>query len=245
MKERDFPEEKIEAGGQRVIAAKIECSGCAAVGYYPRKRGAARRPPAAIAAHFRAQGWNLRGAKVRCPECARRRPRAEEKGQGMVKAVQKQASPVAFGVPVDPASVAGSVVLLPAAAALEDKQLINMKLMEVYDNPAVGYRPGWSDTIVARDLGVRKDWVAEVRDLMFGPPGSSPQLDAFFEGVSAVEKRAAEVLADQVAACRRVDAVSAEVGKIAADLRISFAGLRDMISALQKQGDAIKAGMGR
>lgn len=155
MRDLSFSEEMIEAGGQRVIAAKIECSSCPAVGYYPRKRGAARRPPDAIAMHFRKQGWNLKGAKVRCPKCARRRPRAHEEGQEMVKTVQKRAAPVvALGVPFDPVLVEGHVVFMPPAASLEDKQVINMKLMEVYDRPDVGYKPGWSDALVARDLGV-------------------------------------------------------------------------------------------
>ncbi|HEV7251407.1 MAG TPA: hypothetical protein VGN93_30900 [Shinella sp.] len=246
MKEMDFPEEFIEAGGQRVMAAKIECSGCAAVGYYPRKRGAARRPPAAIVVHFRKQGWNLKGARVRCPECARRRPRAEEEGKSMVKTVHKRAAPVvAFGVPVDPATIADSVVIMPPAASLEDKQLINMKLMEVYDNPDVGYRPGWSDSIVARDLGVRTEWVADVRSLMFGPPGSSPQLDAFFEAAAEAEKRFADLRTEQAAACRTVDSMRSDLEKLGAEIRTNFAELRDFVANVQKQGEAIKTGLGR
>lgn len=243
MRDLSFSEETIEAGGQRVIAAKIECSCCPAVGYYPRKRGAARRPPDAIAAHFRKQGWNLKGSKVRCPECARRRPRAHEE-QMMVRKVPKSS----IGEPVDvllvPAVGEGGEPLRPMTT-LEDKQVINMKLMDVYDRPEVGYKPGWSDALVARDLGVQKEWVADIRALMFGPHGSSAALDAFFEGVAEVQKIAGSIQSAQTEACRAVADLRAQLDTIDGDLRSEYIGVRDLVSSVQKLGDAVRAEIAR
>ena len=141
--------------------------------------------------------------------------------------------------------VAGGGEPLRTKASLEDKQVINMKLMEVYDRPEVGYKPGWSDAVVARDLGVQKEWVADIRALMFGPHGSNAALDAFFEGVAEIRKRAADMQAEQTEACRAVASVRTQIDTIDRDLRAKYAEDRDFAASVLKLGEAIKAEMGR
>lgn len=56
------------------------------------------------------------------------------------------------------------------------KKLINDKLHEVYPELDAGYAPGWSDRRVATDLGAKVEWVAYIREEMFGPE-TKPKVD--------------------------------------------------------------------
>jgi hypothetical protein len=52
----------------------------------------------------------------------------------------------------------------------DDRRVIYDKLNDHYETaPQTGYRGGWNDARVARDLGVPVEWVAKVRDDLLGP----------------------------------------------------------------------------
>lgn len=51
----------------------------------------------------------------------------------------------------------------------QDKRVIISKLEEVYEDEERGYRRGWNDAKVAKDLGVEQEWVELVRAAIFGP----------------------------------------------------------------------------
>lgn len=78
---------------------------------------------------------------------------------------------------------------VPREMSREDRRVIFEKLNETYVDEASGYAPGWSDNRVAIDLGVPRAWVAKVRDEMFGPIGTNPDMTAFL-------KEAEDLLAD-------------------------------------------------
>ena len=57
----------------------------------------------------------------------------------------------------------------------DERRLIIEKMMEVYINETVGYKTDWSDDKVAKDMGVPRVWVAQVRDETFGPSDVNEQ----------------------------------------------------------------------
>lgn len=74
----------------------------------------------------------------------------------------------------------------PREMGREDRRIITDKLDEVYDEKAVRYRSPWTDAAVARDLGVPRAWVGEVREQFFGPEGSNPEFDDFLEKAAPI-----------------------------------------------------------
>lgn len=63
----------------------------------------------------------------------------------------------------------------------DDRRVIWLKLQEVYKDETSGYKPGWNDTRVARDLAVPVSWVKAVRDENFGALADNPETRAIVE----------------------------------------------------------------
>lgn len=90
----------------------------------------------------------------------------------------------------------------PRKSTLDERKIINSKLMDVYGDAS--YSRGWSDERVAKDLGVPRAWVAEVRDAFFGPDldeEAAAAETAALKALKYAEKAHADlvVLADRVA----------------------------------------------
>ena len=108
----------------------------------------------------------------------------------------------------------------------EDRRIVAEKIGDVYVD--TGYIAPWTDDLVARDLGVPRAWVAEVRDFMFGPANENPELveyrRAFSEWKADYEKYRAELVAHTTQTThlrntsldlqRRADAVFAQQNRI-------------------------------
>ena len=195
MSGRRFPEVDIGEGGEHLLAHEITCSVCGAVAYFPFKRRVEFRPPHAIAAHFRVEGWSV-GAKSRTDLCpvhavARRgrRPastKTPEETKPMTTPVKAAASPAA--PKADP----------PKTMSRADRRIVHAKIAEVYDDRHERYFDGWTDAKGAADLGqhVPVAWVREIRDLDFGPEGSNPMFDDFLkrQAAFATDREAVQAL---------------------------------------------------
>lgn len=115
----------------------------------------------------------------------------------------------------------------PAVAPSNDqKRKINAKLFEVYEGPEHGYAAGWGDQRVADELKVPRAAVAEIREQFFGPAKDSPDVRAFLE-------RSEVIFAEAASIERRVS-----------DLVREAAALKDSVTALRKEHDAIKKAVG-
>ncbi|MBP1841995.1 hypothetical protein J2046_000239 [Rhizobium petrolearium] len=221
MSERIFPEQRIEAGGVTAVAYRIECSSCEAVGFYPQKRLGIRRPPHAITEHFRGMKWSV-GSGARkdlCPECARRRkPKKEKVMADMTAAAKPQAD--------NPRAEK------PREMTRDDRRIINDKLDEVYGKDC--YKSPWCDATVAKDLGVPRDWVAQVRDQFFGPEGSNPLFDEYLTARDRLDQQ--------------FDAVTtayAGIAKAFEEYSKAFSQLREDIGAVRLLGRRIERELGR
>lgn len=163
MNGRSFPIERIDKDGNHCLAAKIECCQCEAVAFSSSRGGL---NPKAHEQHFRGLGWSVGNGPRRdmCPECQKRKPNLKV-------------------VKMEPAHKAEA----PREMSREDRRIITSKLDDVYLDGK--YSTPWTDAAVARDLGVPRAWVSEVRDQFFGPEGSNPEFDDFLI-------KAAPVIAD-------------------------------------------------
>jgi hypothetical protein len=85
----------------------------------------------------------------------------------------------------------------PSGPSREERRLIFAQLEDVYVNETEGYKAGWSDGRVARELGYPTDWVKVVRDENFGALPDNPEFRALVEeanGIFAsIKETAAEV----------------------------------------------------
>lgn len=194
---RLFDEVTIPYGDSQTKAMKITC-GCGAVGYFPHERGPSRKPPIAAAQHFQNKGWQVGSVPKKdvCPQCLRKPKRKE----GTTMATHK---PVA----AEP----------PREMTREDRRIINDKLDSVYSKDA--YKAPWTDSAVAKDLGVPRDWVAQVRDQFFGPAGSNPLFDEYLTQRDSLKLEFATITAEQksladrfVSLCGKVDELE-RIGK--------------------------------
>jgi hypothetical protein len=168
MRERQFERVSVWHGNERRSAYRIECSRCGGFELF-RYHGARHAPPKAAEQRFRGLGW-LIGRRAKddvCPSClaapSKPAPRAARPAP-VLKLVPKQEATLNTQ-PQPPAPRAEP----PRAMSREEKRIINLKLHEVYVDERVGYVEGWTDSRIAKDLGVPRAWVSEVRDELFGP----------------------------------------------------------------------------
>lgn len=195
---RLFDEVTIPYGdGNQTQAMQIVCGcGCGAKAYFPHMTGTNRKPPSMAAKHFQNKGWLVGSVpkKDLSPQC-KRKPKRKDTAMATTQ----------------PAAEA------PREMSREDRRIINDKLDTVYSKDC--YKAPWTDVAVAKDLGVPRDWVAQVRDQFFGPAGSNPLFDDYltqrdllkqeFVSISTEQK----MLADRyVAFCNKVDELD-RIGK--------------------------------
>lgn len=57
----------------------------------------------------------------------------------------------------------------PRALTRDDRRIIFAKLEDCYIDEKAGYAAGWNDERVAKELGVPRAWIEEVREQNFGP----------------------------------------------------------------------------
>jgi hypothetical protein len=70
-----------------------------------------------------------------------------------------------------------------------DRRVIYEKMNEVYLDDK-GYAPPWTDETLAKDLGVPRAWVMQIREEMFGPLASNSNID---DAVKAARELAVEL----------------------------------------------------
>lgn len=162
MAQREFAyrHKAIGHGGVRKVST-ITCVGCRRVDEFVH---VGAKPAEAVEQYFRNHGWQV-GRTARkdvCPTC-----QLQPKKEKQVKQIE-----------VVPEIV---VAQSPRQMDRDDRRLIFAKIDEVYEKES--YVAPWSDASVARSLGVPRAWVSQVRDEMFGPAGSNPELDAYLTQV--------------------------------------------------------------
>lgn len=195
MSARAFPFDNIEREGQRFSAMRIECSKCGGTSHFVQT-GNKRRPPEAAQQYFRNHGWivgNGPRADV-CPSC---QPRKKPE----LKVVEAAEKPKA-----DP----------PREMTRVDRRIINDKLDEVYGEDK--YVSPWTDAAVARDLGVPRVWVEQVREEFFGPAGSNEEFDEFLEKAAPIiaeTKNLFRAAQSQLEQARAIEAKIADLEKLA------------------------------
>lgn len=169
MADRSFPFEKIRRDGLAYSAFRIDCAKCEAKTYMVQT-GNSRKPPIAAEQYFRNHGWKVgNGPRADfCPSCQNKKPELKVVPMEPMKAEQ------------------------PREMSRDDRRIIFQKIDEVYDDGR--YSAPWTDSAVARDLGVPKAWVSIVRDEMFGPEGSNAEFDDFLARAEPLLKEGRDLL---------------------------------------------------
>ena len=215
---RLFERAKIYRDGKSLETYRIRCGKCSKTADWVRNSGRFKCGPEhpGIARHFETEGWAVGGGSAadRCPTCLIVKP-GEKAVSSLRLVIQEEAALAA----------AKEKQNAPAEREMtrEDRRLILAKLNEVYLDEARGYERGWTDHKLATDLGCPKAWIAELREVNFGPARDNEEIREFAEKVKELgvesrklEKEAADIkqrsdrIGDEV---RRLERIAAEVGK--------------------------------
>lgn len=146
-------------------------------------------------------------------------------------------------LPEAPAVAPGSLPAHPAPASTPPRpitpaarRLINDRLETVYDDER-GYVDAWTDKRLAEEIGCPLKWVAEVRELMFGPLKVNPALAAEAAAAIEVVNRAAAQLADMKSERAALAGLLAEMdqkcARIEGDLGAAMAAVRRIEEAVR------------
>ncbi|MGV2109076.1 hypothetical protein ACQZ4X_23755 [Agrobacterium vitis] len=188
MTDRDFLEITIRCAGKVANAMKITCGCCASVAYFPQQNVTNQYVAIAAIQHFQTKGWVI-GRSPKEDFCPKHANPSKRKGATIMA---ENTAPVADK---------------PRDMSREDRAIIFDKLNEVYGKDA--YKAPWTDSMVAKDLGVPRDWVSVTRDAMFGPAGSNPLFDDFLLESARMESQFHTYASACEAATQAVDAQKA------------------------------------
>lgn len=186
---------------------RIVCGKCGDDDFVPAQEMGPTHPN--IARKFARAGWAVGSgfAADRCPACASAAAKTVSKGLPMIKTNATEPLPR----PAQPATVttAAASPAVPTAPAAMKITEVYMALSDAYDLTARGYKAGWSDERIARDLGVSLELVARRREQDFGPV----VVDTFGPDLTALER----LLVDEVAAVERLHLTLGEcIGRLKA-----------------------------
>jgi hypothetical protein len=191
--------------------------------------GASLLPPAAIEKKFTQKGWAV-GSNENwdtCPNCVNK----FSAKPALTIVPKEEPTPVEEVTPMKPEPKL--VVAEPRAMQRDDRRIIFEKLNGVYLDEKRGYDPEWSDHRVATDLGVPRIWVEQVREEMFGPVATNPNIEAFTKGLkelSAYKDQLSEV--ENVR--KQLDQLRTLIGGI------NIASMLDRINKLEKLSTEVK-----
>ena len=225
---RSFEETNEKYGTQWRRVATIRCRHCGEHDTISLKMGASLLPPAAIEKKFAQKGWAV-GSNENwdtCPNCVNKYA-----AKPALTIVPKEPTPVEEVIPMKPEPKL--VVTEPRAMQRDDRRIIFEKLNGVYLDEKRGYDPEWSDHRVATDLGVPRIWVEQVREEMFGPVATNPNIEAFTKGLkelSAYKDQLSEV--ENVR--KQLDQLRTLIGGI------NIASMLDRINKLEKLSTEVK-----
>lgn len=213
MADRTFLPTKRNVDGKWQMGLKVECSKQLAGCRNREEIFSSKGGTSQVMAYkkFAADGWHLGGgphADV-CPHCWAKMQEMRKATQDAAKPfvaednkpkettmnvqpVQKPSAIMAHTVLPGPAPSAMTITPHLDGADRTVKKLINDKLHEVYPQLDEGYAAGWSDRRVATDLGAKVEWVAYIREEMFGPE-KKPVRD-YTKEIGLLEEKGREIL---------------------------------------------------
>lgn len=162
-------------------------------------------PPEAVAKHMVQKGWTI-GSRLKCPDCGRNRPVRKKKGETATNirvktlseavAISKVMPIIAPGSQtnvIKPSSEppftakdfimkqpTGSSSLAVAQSQEETRRRLKRSVIEwlgeCYDEDKCCYKSGFSDASIAKETGAAPQFVAEIREDLYGPMGEPDDL---------------------------------------------------------------------
>jgi hypothetical protein len=213
MSQRYFAHDRITIDGKYIRAYRVQCSLCRRtekVQMNTQQSSGAGHDDEQLARRtqrkFEERGWAI-GKRERddlCCDCRVDKLKSETPSK-LIQFTAAAAAPdrtsdfpPAQSVPIPKAN--GHA----APLTREARRLIYMKLEEVYESESTGYKDGWSDDHVARDLELSLAWVETVRKENFGEWNDNPTLRGLIEETD-------KAIADSKAICAAVQTQSNEL----------------------------------
>lgn len=215
--QRRFPPSKRKIGEQLVPVHRLECFECGAEVFMNITKSTSI-PDEAVANYFRNKGWNIgrRADRCICATCVQKNLAAQRE-----KAAKSKAEKQTFKeADMKPENKNISPV---------DRRIIYSEIDGAYGNS--GYKPGYTDASLAEGLGVKVEWVAEIREHFFGPAVDHREAEAMIKRIDDAVATGKEMAESLIAA-------SEDLKQRATDL---IAGL----SALTEEARRVQAAMVR
>ncbi|MER2535509.1 MAG: hypothetical protein ABTQ31_10150 [Rhizobiaceae bacterium] len=192
MAQREFPMRRMLIDDHPATVTPIECHRCGVTARF-KHSGMKRKPAEAIEQYFRNHGWRV-GSVPRgdvCPDCQTR-----------------EKPPLAAAAPDDTV-----VAEPPRTMEREERRIVFAHIDQHYLPDRSGYAAPWTDARIAKDLGVPRAWVTEIRDQMFGPEGSNPDIEQFRADLSAAKAEFKDIRDQAATAAHAHNALDQRLGE--------------------------------
>lgn len=161
-------------------------------------------------------------------------PPATFLGNRMAAPVRVEAVAPAPKIPVVAPPVPAAPVAAEPARSMDkaDKRIIFTKLNDVYQDEEHGYSADWTDAKVAADLGVPVEWVAEIRELDFGPEFNAVAQTKAMEELASLQGKIDRSIAIVEAKFQRMEGLDQKIDAAIKDAKASNDRLEELLRNL-------------
>ena len=216
---RNFTERTEKYGSNWRTVATIKCRLCGTEDAIGIKGASALMPPVAIAKKFSQRGWDV-GQNEHWDTCAACLREQEKPKLKIVPKIEEKVAPMLKPEP-------------PRTMGREDRRIIFDKLNGVYLDEKRGYDTGWSDHKVSVDLGIPRAWVEQVREEMFGPINSNPDIEAFLKAARELQEIKTQI-ASLTALRDQLENIRTAIGGV------NLASVLDRVAKLEKTAAEVR-----
>ena len=215
-----FEEMSVPYGDSHRPVAQAVCRNCGVTQNVSLRAKSGLMPPGMVSKKFVERGWTVGSNKEWhiCPDCSNAKTPVK--------------IPILTVVKKENESMEAKEAVVKTMTR-EEKRIIYAKLNDVYADEKRGYESGWSDHKVATDLGVPRVWVEQVRDEMFGPVATNPEIEQFLKLEAEIN-----LLRNEVST---LSALKGQLINVEAGLkRIDTARLMDRLNSIDKLSAEVK-----
>ena len=188
--DRLFTEKHVERGDGKIRVQFIKCDECS--NEFDVTVTHSRKPEQALANMASRAGWqlNLKKQTVICPDC-------------------KEKTKVSKSASVSP----------PRQPTPTDRRNIFKAIEEAYDTSSSYYYEPVTDQSIAKQLGVPWAWVADQREMNFGPAGPDPKIKKLMDRADWLKEHVGKAEKAFYQIGDQLDSFKSELARIVAEIK--------------------------
>ena len=231
MARRNFLPIRERVDGRTVAYYKLECSSCDDDPPPIPCTAETAWPNQMVMKVARNKGWRIgkKDGEDVCPTCTRKARRANLR---LVDDIEQEPDVKLAAFPTADMPQPITIPMPTRSPSISDTLVILAKLEETFD-PDKGYANGTTDATLARDLGVPRVWVVEVRQGKYGSAGTNPEITDLIARAAMIQEQFLKLAEENATLASQIKANGATIAAIGAEAARIDRQIQDIVKTIR------------